>query len=189
MKPTEELKKEHQAIKLMLDILRAISRRLEAGESADLKDLSEILDFLKVFVDRCHHAKEEQLLFPVLEKAGLSRENGPLGVMLTEHNEGRALVREMDEALNGITRGEERAGLNFARQARAYAKLLASHIEKRDHVLYPLADSQLSQKTRDSLGESFEKIEKEVIGPGRHQEFHRLLERMEAKYLEPHKSG
>ncbi len=189
MKPIEDLKREHQAIKLMLTILTEVARELETGQAADLKDLNDILEFLKVFADRCHHAKEEQLLFPALEKAGLPREQGPLEVMLNEHNEGRIQVKVMEEALDGIARGQERAGLNFARQARAYVDLLAGHIDKEDNVLYPLADDRLGRKARETLEAGFERLEREIIGPGRHQEFQRLLERLEKKYLEPDISG
>jgi len=109
--------------------------------------------------------------------------------MLAEHRAGRALIKDMDEAMNGMARGTERAGLNFARQARAYVDLLSGHIDKEDNVLYPLADDRLGRKVQDSLSQSFEKVEKEVVGPGRHREFHLLLERLEEKYLEPNKTG
>lgn len=189
MKPTDELKKEHRAIKIMLNILTEVARRLEAGRGADLKDLSDILEFLEVFADRCHHAKEEELLFPAMEKAGISGEQGPIGVMMAEHQAGRALIKDMDESVSGITRGEDRAGLNFAHQARAYADLLAAHIEKEDTILYPLADSRLSKKTQENLKKGFEHIEREIVGPGRHQEFHRLLDSLEEKYLVQAESG
>mgnify|MGYP003865111075 CR=1 FL=1 len=104
--------------------LGEVARLLEAGQGVDLKDLNDILEFLKIFADRCHHGKEEELLFPALETAGIPRDRGPLGVMLSEHQSGRALIKDMDEALSVMARGEERAGLNFARQARAYAELL-----------------------------------------------------------------
>ncbi|HAR35847.1 MAG TPA: hemerythrin [Acidobacteria bacterium] len=189
MKPTEELKREHQAIKLMLKIITEVARLLEAGQGVDLKDLNDILEFLKIFADRCHHGKEEELLFPALETVGIPRDRGPLGVMLSEHQSGRALIKDMDSALSGMARGEERAGLNLARQARAYAELLTAHIDKEDNVLYPLAEARLNQKIQKKLTEGFERIENEVVGPGRHQEFHQLLEKLEEKYLEKTQTG
>lgn len=189
MKPTDELKKEHRAIKIMLNILIELAGRLETGQGADLKDLNDILEFLRIFADRCHHAKEEELLFPAMEKAGIPGEQGPIAAMLAEHQASRTLVRDMDEAVNGIARGEDRAGLNFARQARAYAELLAAHIEKEDNILYPLADSHLSKKTQENLKEGFDHIEREIVGPGLHQEFHRLLDRLEERYLVQAESG
>ncbi len=189
MKSTDELKKEHRAIKIMLNIMTELARRLEAGQGADLKDLNDILEFLMIFADKCHQAKEEELLFPALEKAGIPGEQNQVRARLAEHQAGRALVKDMDEAVSGIARGEDRAGLNFARQARAYAELLAAHIDKEDNVLFPLADKRLSQKARGKLKIGFENIERQIVGPGRHQEFHRLLDRLAGKYLVRDESG
>jgi DUF438 domain-containing protein len=101
MKPTEELKKEHEAIKLMVRIMGSVSDRLESGKKVDPKHLDSILEFIKVFADKCHHAKEEDLLFPVMEKAGIPKEGGPVGMMLLEHDEGRQYVKAMGEGIKG----------------------------------------------------------------------------------------
>ena len=52
-----------------------------------------------MFADKCHHGKEEDVLFPELEKAGIARQGGPIGVMLHEHVSGREFIRRMSEAL------------------------------------------------------------------------------------------
>lgn len=83
MKPTEQLKEEHKAIKLMLKVLEAMCRRLENKENIPKEHFEKVLEFIKVFADKCHHGKEEDLLFPAMEKAGIPREGGPLNVMLT----------------------------------------------------------------------------------------------------------
>ena len=80
MKPTEELKAEHKGILRMLRILDAVCERLDRGQEVDPKDLDDIVEFIRVFADKCHHGKEEDLLFPAMEReAGLSRQRGPLG--------------------------------------------------------------------------------------------------------------
>jgi hemerythrin-like domain-containing protein len=78
VKPTEELKKEHEAIKLMIRIMGSVSDRLESGKKVDPKHLDSILEFIKVFADKCHHAKEEDLLFPAMEKAGIPLERSKI---------------------------------------------------------------------------------------------------------------
>jgi hemerythrin-like domain-containing protein len=183
MKPTEDLKKEHEAIKLMLRILEKVSERLEAGEKVSAEHLDRILEFIRVFADKCHHGKEEGLLFQAMEKAGIPGERGPIGVMLYEHGEGRNFVKGMSDAVERYKKGEKKAGREVAKNARNYASLLSQHIEKEDNVLYPMADGRLSAAAQEELEKGFEKIEKEVIGPGRHEEFHELLHRLEDEYL------
>ena len=99
MKPTEELTKEHDAINVMLNIMDRISEKLENGEHVDAEHLEQILEFLRVFADKCHHGKEEDLLFPAMIDAGIPKEGGPIAVMLREHEIGRTHIRNMEEGI------------------------------------------------------------------------------------------
>ncbi len=182
MRPTELLMEEHRAIQTMLGILTGASRRLEAGEAVDPEDLAQMLEFIQVFADRCHHGKEEDLLFKAMEEAGVPREGGPIGVMLLEHDQGRQFVRGMREALALYRAGDARARSAFVHNARSYVTLLSQHIGKEDNILYPIADMHLTEEQQRQLLEGFARVEEERIGPGRHEEFHRLLERLERAY-------
>jgi hemerythrin-like domain-containing protein len=183
MKPTQELSHEHQAILLMIKILAKMSDRLEAGENVDPLHLEQAVDFIKIFADKCHHAKEEDLLFPAMEEAGIPRDGGPLGVMLREHTEGRGYVKTMTGALAGIKKGDRRAAELFAENARNYGALLSQHIFKEDHILYPMADKRLSAAKQDELEACFAGVERDVVGEGKHEEYHRLLKDLESVYL------
>lgn len=173
MSPTEQLKAEHEGIKLALKILEAVCRKIETRDKVDPKDLADILEFITVFADKCHHGKEEDLLFPAMVEAGVPREGGPIEVMLAEHNEGRGYVRQMKEA----------QGKEFVEPARNYINLLTQHIDKEDNILYMIADMHLAEEKQKGLLEQFEKVEKEKIGEGKHEEFHKLLEKLSNVYL------
>lgn len=175
MKPTEDLAHEHRAVERMLRILAAVAGRLESGAAVPRDRLAAAVEFLQVFADRCHHGKEETALFPALEAAGVGRAGGPLGAMLEEHEEGRALVRRMAGSLD--------AGAEFAAAARSYVGLLARHIGKEDSVLFPMADRLLSTEVQRQTEREFDRIEEEVVGHGRHDQLHALLERLEEEYL------
>lgn len=185
MSPIQELTEEHEAVLLTLSILDNMIFDIDTrGEISRGGAVDKILEFFSVFVDRCHHAKEEKLLFPALEAVGVGREGGPIGVMLKEHGQGRELVGKMKTALMRYRRGESAAAAGFCRASRAYIDLLRRHIEKENLVLFPIANQHLSQGTLSALKEGFARIEGEEIGAGRHEEFHRLLERLEKKYLD-----
>src|SRR4030065_429878 len=55
-------------------------------------------DFIKGFADGCHHKKEEGVLFPAMQAAGVPSEGGPISVMLAEHEQGRRLTAGMRAA-------------------------------------------------------------------------------------------
>lgn len=183
MKSTVQLIQEHKGIKLMLDVLDAICDRLEAGEKINPTDLTSILEFLQVFADKCHHGKEEDLLFPLLQKRGLSNEHGPVEMMLIDHDQGRSFIRGFKAGIEKYKLDKAGAVNEIVVNGRGYAALLKAHIDKEDHILYPMADEMLSSKEDDQLCNDFDKVESEKIGIGKHEEFHRLLDRLNNKYL------
>ena len=184
VRPTDELKMEHQAVRLTLKVLETICRKMEQlGEMVELRHIDQLLEFFSVFVDKCHHGKEEQLLFPALEAAGIKREGGPIGVMLEEHERGREYVRRMNTKLSEYRAGAAEAGATFIREARGYIALLDQHTDKEDTVLFPIAEKQISETRQAEMSNGFERIEVEKIGVGRHEEFHRMLDHLEKYYL------
>ena len=98
MTPTEDLINEHKAIKVMLSIMTKIAENIKANKGYYIKDVEQIVDFLKTFADKCHHGKEENVLFPALVLAGIPKENGPIGVMLQEHTLGKGYIKEINRA-------------------------------------------------------------------------------------------
>ena len=185
MDPIEDLTAEHEAVRLTLRVLEVISTDIDrSGRIAGGDDIDTLLEFFRVFVDKCHHGKEEQLLFPALEEVGVGREGGPIGVMLDEHRQGRELVGAMTAAMARHRQGEAAAAARFSEAATDYIDLLNRHIEKENTVLFSIADRHLSKDTLSELKKGFDRLETEQIGNGRHAEFHRMLENLEKKYLQ-----
>ncbi len=183
MKPTEQLIKEHDSIKVMLKVIEKVSQKLEAGEEINYEHLDSIINFIRIFADKCHHGKEEDLLFSAMEEVGISKERGPLGIMLSEHELGRKYVKGMDGGVARYKKGETKAALQIAENARNYATLLTQHIYKEDNVLYPMADMYLSENKQQELIEEFDKVEREKIGIGKHQELRDILHCLSDIYL------
>ena len=151
MRATDQLKAEHEGIRMMLRILDRICLKLESGQDVDLNHLEQILEFFRVFVDRCHHGKEEELLFPELEAAGVPKEGGPIGQMLLEHDNGRGYVRGMAEAVAEYKSGNKNAFKEIVTNARSYVEMLESHIQKENMILFSIADSRLSEESQSRL--------------------------------------
>jgi hemerythrin-like domain-containing protein len=184
MKPIQDLKLEHEAVMVTLSILDRIGNDAEkAGRIENPDHLKQLMEFFKIFVDTCHHTKEEELLFPALEEVGVSRGSGPIGVMLKEHQQGREYVAKISDSLTKYLDGDKEAVGALVKSARAYIALLTQHIDKENNVLFPLAEQNLSDEKQAALWEGFEKIETEKIGAGKHEAFHRMIESLEKIYL------
>ncbi|WP_319406765.1 hemerythrin domain-containing protein [uncultured Desulfosarcina sp.] len=184
MNAIEDLREEHEAVRLTLRILdKIIVETSKAGRVPRPGDMDQLLDFFSIFVDTCHHGKEEEQLFPAMEAVGVSRDGGPIGVMLKEHEEGRGHVKAMRAALKRSHEGTTGAVDDLIRHARAYIQMLEQHIQKENRVLFPMAIRHLSTAKLNELNDGFEKIETDKIGTGRHEAFHRMLDSMKSVYL------
>ena len=179
MYATNDLRTEHRAIERMLAVLEAAAQRLERGERVRPEVFRQAVDFVRNFADRCHHGKEEQNLFPRLEARGVPRQGGPIGVLLFEHDQGRAYVGTIAAAIDAYEADGQSAAPVIAENARGYVDLLRQHIAKEDNVLFPMADRVLTAADQAELEQSFERIETEVMGPGVHERYHRLLDDLE----------
>jgi hemerythrin-like domain-containing protein len=176
-KAIEELRHDHDAILSSLSILDAMVGRLGTADAPAAEDFRSFTGFLKEFADKCHHGKEEGILFPALTGAGMPSEGGPVAVMLSEHVQGRTLIREMEHAVSGSV---DAKALSTA--ARSYAELLRSHIAKENEVLFPAAERLLPSADLEAMKGRFQEHEETVIGRGRHEELHAMLKELKQKY-------
>jgi len=139
--PIREMVEEHGWIKRVLALIPDLTAGL-AGRAPTAEERAQLLtvvDFVRNFADRYHHAKEEDLLFKYFD-AG----SDIIRSMLADHEAGRAHVRA---AVAGVEQGE---GTAVRDHLMAYAELLTEHIRKEDEILYPwmnreLTDAQVGQ--------------------------------------------
>lgn len=135
MKATQQLKDEHESIKLMLRIMEKISANLEAGNVLNINHYGKIIDFLKSFADKCHHGKEEKILFPALQNHGIPNEGGPIGIMLTEHKIGRKHIKTLSKAFDEYKKRNKPEIDCIILSSKSYVQLLRDQVEKENEVL------------------------------------------------------
>lgn len=174
MTPTETLKHEHEIILLALAGVEREMGKIRAGSAVDADRIEQMIDFVQNFADRCHHAKEENLLFARMQERGLPVEGGPIGVMLQEHDEGRRLVQAAAEALPRASAGDPSSTSTLTTNLLDYVRLLRVHIDKEDNILYPIADRILTTGDQAELAAAFDRVEAEEMGEGTHERYHQL---------------
>lgn len=162
--PRELLMEEHRVIEKVLD---AIERMAHSG-SVDKAFLESAIDFLRNFADGCHHAKEEDVLFPALENAGIPREGGPIGCLLDEHRQGRHLIGLMADNLDDADRSDSDATRRVIGAAQEYVAMLRQHIDKEDNVLFVMAQDVLDAKQQAEVLARFQQAEGEA-DPEKHE--------------------
>jgi hemerythrin-like domain-containing protein len=165
MTPTHVLEQEHERILVLLSILERLARGVREG-ARPLEAITECLDLLRSFADGAHHGKEEQHLFPALERAGMPREAGPVAVMLMEHDLGRGELAALRDALAGLQEGVEDAPVRFSRAAARYVPLLRDHIEKENLVLFRMACDLIPPSDVALLERAYAEVDAQALGPG-----------------------
>lgn len=174
MNATDVLKHEHQVILMVLGATEREAQRIQAGRPVDAVTVGKMLDFYREFADRCHHAKEEKLLFVKMAERGMPVEGGPIAAMLHEHTLGRGFLRATGEALPLAGTGDAAAAAAVGENLAGYVRLLQAHIRKEDAILFPMADRLFSDEDQRLLSEAFDRTEAEEIGAGVHETYHQL---------------
>ena len=183
MKGTLDLKQEHGKIKLILRILEKICKRLDSGEAIEPEHLDMAIAFIQGFADKCHHGKEEDVLFPIMKEAGVKGAEDLIRVLLIEHSMGREYVRALVEAVNAYKSSDIEAPAKISQNAMKYVRLLDPHIDNENSTLFPMADNSLSEAQQAAVADGFVRIETDVIGVDRHEEFQKMLDDLADRYM------
>ncbi|HWQ20572.1 MAG TPA: hemerythrin domain-containing protein [Methanotrichaceae archaeon] len=173
MKPTEELREEHDSIKGFLTVLEAMVRKIDLGEPVEPDDLQWMFEFSRDFIDRCHLGKEEHVLFPVLEAAGMPYD--ALYSLMADHEAARDVAKYLRGAAAGYGEGDVHSPQEIAAGSRRYIGLLKDHMATEDELFYPAADLYLTKEIKYKLLEDLQEYELERIGIGRHEDLLELL--------------
>ncbi len=177
LSPVATLVREHDLIKTMLAVLSNICERIESDGDVKPNHLALVVDFIREFADRFHHAKEEKILFAVLEQARVADEDGLVASLWTEHTLGRGLVDLMDDAA-----GERALAKEFAEAAQSLVLLLAHHICREDKILFPSVEQNLKPGEQADLARRFETAERELSSAKVWAKHDRLVKELRAEY-------
>ena len=162
--PLEVMRNEHNRSQERIALLRAASLCLKLGATTPgspiwgkgIDHLAKVIEFIDKDV-RLHFQREEQVLFPMLEKH-LAIEKSPIRLLLKEHEEIWAEVDRLKARLAELQSGAHAYDEAEAEQVNELTTkvehLLNEHIKKENDSLLPLAKGLLNE---DELKEFTEK--------------------------------
>lgn len=168
MNPTGTLIREHEAILKVVYALEFEASAIAAGKKPDSAKARKMLDFIRGFAYTCHCAKEEQFLFRALERYGMPMDEGPIAVMLHEHDLSRKAVGSIIYALPMAERGDEAQAAILANAIKNYSTLARSYIRMENNVLFPMARRMLKGEDVQALEKEFRGIDLAKIGEADH---------------------
>jgi hemerythrin-like domain-containing protein len=177
-KATGNLEIDHEYILRLIGVME----KMVQVKSKNTDHFDKVVHVIKKYADGIHHAKEETLLFPLMAENGFSMKQGPLAVMLFDHNEGRAYVKGMVESITKYKEGNESALSKIYDNMLGYSDLLRNHIAKENNMLFRMADNALSENDHQNLLMEFEKVETSNSYGGKISDYIYEIEKLESIY-------
>jgi hemerythrin-like domain-containing protein len=159
--PVHTLTHEHVYILKVVDALSVIGSDIEKGKVVEPELFPRIVQFMREFADKCHHAKEEAVLFPLMEEKGVPKTGCPLSALRAEHVKGRVLVGRLEQAAASPFTDSAEARAEICTVIKEIAHLYHDHIWKEDAMVFPMTDNMFSEEEFASMADAFEKAESE----------------------------
>jgi hemerythrin-like domain-containing protein len=175
---TKNLENDHVNILRLIDVME----KMIMVKSTDIEHFEKAVNLIKSYADNYHHAKEENLLFPMMIKKGFSKEQGPIAVMLHDHTDGRNFVKGMAKEISNYKEGKEMALVELYENVRGYIVLLRNHIAKENNVLFRMADNALSEAEQQELLNEFAKVENNSYCGGELKDCIKAIEQLESAF-------
>jgi len=168
---------DHEMIERAMDVLKKELMKMP-DKPHDSFVILRAVDFLLEFGDRIHNRKEETVLFPLMVKHGIP-EDGPIRVMLMEHESERNLLAKMMTDISGLEKATVEEKEMFKQKGIEYLEIRANHIWKENDILFNMGRQVFQEKENQYLMEEFDRISTSAYGESAYQKFTQMLEEVE----------
>jgi hemerythrin-like domain-containing protein len=174
-KATEVLEHEQKIIRKVMAVMAQILEQLEARRTVDADLLRDVVQFMRIFCDQCHHGKQQSYLFPLLESKWMPTTGYPMTDIKGEHQKGRLLTGELSLACSKYIVNQGTGRLSLMQALQGIIALYRDHMWKEEYFLLPIADKMLSAEDHQLLVHQFRAAESD-IGVGAHCAYEALAE-------------
>lgn len=176
--------REHENILTLVSVIRIACCKVLEGEPVDDTDFRDIITFARIYADRHHHGKEEQILFREMSaRLGPVANNLIQHGMLVEHDLGRLHMAELEAALNRYAAAPSTMDkLEILSHATGWADLLERHIEKENNAVYSFARRTLGPEVLAIVDAESNRLEETAEAAGVQYAALGLLKRLHRKY-------
>lgn len=162
--PVGPLMIEHRLIEKMIARMKLEARKMAGGSKPDLDFVRAAVDFIKVYADRLHHGKEEEILFRDLEKKPLSAdEKRVMDELVQEHVIGREKTAMLIKLRKRLLDGDESAAAPLAEAMLYLADFYPKHIEKEDKHFFIPVMRHFSREEQDAMIAEFDEFDRQFV--------------------------
>jgi hemerythrin-like domain-containing protein len=174
MQSVQILRAEHDAVLGVLQPLEEGVGLAEQGVPVPRDFFVDVQEFFAVFVERCHHGREEAAVFGQLDAEPPGHH--VVSHLDREHEAGRRLARAYADAVASYRPGDRLTAARLKDAVSAYGTLLRQHIDEESTELFPLMEQTLTAAKDDRIARAFDRLEVEAIGEGTHERLHGMID-------------
>ena len=157
--PVNILQEEHKVMLQLTEMLKTIAKSVQRAPvpTEVTEDIAHLKHVKEDLVDsEKHYLREENVLFPMLEKHGVTE---PPAIMWTEHNRIREEKKKFFTLVeNYSTTGFQDFEAQLVEAADILSELLSSHFFKENNILFPTAMKVVTSLEWTEIRKEFDKI-------------------------------
>jgi hemerythrin-like domain-containing protein len=167
---------EHRLIERMLSVIKDVLAKIESKHKVDPVFVDIAVDFIRVYADRTHHGKEEDILFRELNNKPLNAEDRQImKELIDEHMFGRQTTKALVEANTRYRNGDDKALSEIAAKLKALIEFYPKHIEKEDKVFFPSSRNYFTDEEDQAMLAKFWEFDRKMI----HEKYKSVVEGLE----------
>lgn len=176
MMPPGPLMKEHRLIERMIKLLQRELKRIFQDDTVDLIFVEKAVDFIKTYADRCHHGKEEDILFRDLAEKPMREEHRKtMDELISEHVHARGIVKNLIDFKEKYVKGSRDALRDISESIQELIEFYPKHIEKEDKHFFLPAMKYFSDEEQDAMLQEFWEFDRMMI----HEKYTKMIEERE----------
>jgi hemerythrin-like domain-containing protein len=174
MKPIGPMMWEHRLIEKMLRLFEGEINKINEQNRIDIVFIDTAVDFIRIYADRTHHGKEEDILFRELVKKRLTPEHARMmDELIAEHRYARQVVGKLVAARDRYLQGDVNIREIIACMDEL-AQFYPAHIEKEDkHFFYPCMD-YFTKAEQDQMLAEFYEFDRKMI----HEKYSKVVDQI-----------
>ena len=164
MMPIGPLMIEHRLIERMIEVMREELLLIEKEKKVDAEFIEMAVDFIRSYADRCHHGKEEDILFRDLGAKKLSDDHRrTMDELVEEHRFGRRVTARLVEANRRYVQGNQDSLSAISDCIRSLIEFYPKHIEKEDKHLFIPCMEYFSEPEKEAMLKEEWEFDKSLI--------------------------
>ncbi|MBW2363641.1 MAG: hemerythrin domain-containing protein [Deltaproteobacteria bacterium] len=169
---------EHRLIERMIAIIRDTLTQVENTKEIDPLFVDKAVDFIRIYADRTHHGKEEDILFRDMNNKNLSSEDRQvMNELIEEHVFGRTTTKALVEANIRHRNGDTSALQDVMSCLDTLVDFYPKHIEKEDKVFFPASRAYFSEAEDQTMLAEFLEFDQKMI----HEKYKLVVNGLEEK--------